>query len=197
MKSSALPRASLAWLWLCLVLALIIETANRGAVFPGDGIVAFVDADCYARMTRVREVSTHWGRIIHWHDFENYPIGIRSHATALFDYAIAWPAVCLRPLYGDRALDFAGAWISPVLGLSTLVFLWQWAERLALRARWALLLIFAASPIVAHGFALGRPDHQSLILALMAAALAAEWAQWRAPARRSSGWYWSSAASTR
>ncbi len=57
------------------------------------------------------------------------------------------------------------------------------AERLPGRA--FALLVLAASPIVAHGFALGRPDHQSLIVACMAGALAAEWALWRRPSR---GW---------
>ena len=41
--------------------------------------------------------------------------------------------------------------------------------------RWAGLLFFAVSPILAHGTALGRPDHQSLLLLLLLIALAAEW----------------------
>ena len=44
-----------------------------------------------------------------------------------------------------------------------------------LRFRWAALLLYSCSPILAHGFALGRPDHQSLALVLVAVALCAEW----------------------
>src|SRR5438270_1049770 len=50
-----------------------------------------------------------------------------------------------------------------------------------LRFRWALLSLYALSPILAHGFALGRPDHQSLVLALVAVALCGEWALAREP----------------
>ena len=44
-----------------------------------------------------------------------------------------------------------------------------------LRFRWAALLLYSCSPILAHGFALGRPDHQSLALAFVAVALCSEW----------------------
>ena len=47
--------------------------------------------------------------------------------------------------------------------------------------------VLAASPILAHGFALGRPDHQSLALTCVAWALAAEWALWQRPSR---AWGW-------
>jgi hypothetical protein len=46
---------------------------------------------------------------------------------------------------------------------------------MALPYRGALLLIYSISPILAHGTELGRPDHQSLLLALIAVALCAEW----------------------
>jgi hypothetical protein len=41
--------------------------------------------------------------------------------------------------------------------------------------RGALLLLYAVSPILVHGTALGRPDHQSLLLGLITVALCAEW----------------------
>lgn len=37
------------------------------------------------------------------------------------------------------------------------------------------MLLYAVSPILVHGTALGRPDHQSLLIALLAGALGAEW----------------------
>ena len=171
------------WLLLAVSLALagFAACADRGTVFPGGADVDFVDADCYARMTRVEAVCQHPGAVIRSHAFENYPFGTRPHTTVPFDYAV-W---VLREIFdlatGKEARDMAGAWVSPLLGVVTIFGVWLWAERERLRAAWLALLVLAASPIVAHGFQLGRPDHQSLIMACLAWALAAEWAQWRAP----------------
>ena len=44
------------------------------------------------------------------------------------------------------------------------------------RYRWALLILYAISPILVHGTELGRPDHQSLSILLVIIALCAEWA---------------------
>lgn len=178
--SAILRRASWLTLALGLLLALGLQCANWRQVFPGDGTVNFVDADCYARMTRAAEIAAHPGRIIRWHTFENYPFGVRPHTTAPLDYLIA----ALRVVFWS-APDLAGAWVSPLLGVATAAGLWLWAQRERLPGAAIMLLIFGGSPILAQGFALGRPDHQSLELACLAAALAAEWAQWRAPSR---GW---------
>ncbi len=150
-----------------------------------DGGVHFVDADCYSRMTRVRAVCDHPGEVVREHRFENYPFGTRPHTTVPFDYAVYTLNVVLHPWCGARSLDFAGASVSPLLGLAAICLVWLWTERARLPARGFVLLILAASPIVAHGFELGRPDHQSLILLCMAAALSSEWRLWRGPSR---GW---------
>ena len=171
--------------WLVLVLALSAGFAAACAdwreVFADGGRVFFVDTDCYARMTRVRIVCEHPGSIVSAHDFENYPFGTRPHTTVLLDYMI-W---ALRGLMGER--DLAGAWISPLLGLAAVAAVGVWVNRERLPGAVPTLLVLAGSPILAHGFALGRPDHQSLALACVAWALAAEWALWRAPSR---GWGW-------
>ena len=52
-----------------------------------------------------------------------------------------------------------------------------------LRFRWGLLILYAVSPVLAHGFALGRPDHQSLLVALITIALCAEWTLTREPSQ--------------
>ncbi len=158
--------------WSALIVATRCSTAPD--VFVG-GQVYFLDADCYARMTRVREVMDHPGRIIRHHEFENYPQGTTPHTTAPLDYLIA----SLALVFGN--LDLAGAWISPLLAVATGVFLWWWARRL--RHRGMLMLLYAVSPILVHGGALGRPDHQALLLALLAVALAAEWTLATAPSR--------------
>ena len=167
-----------------MLLALAAACGNHQQVFAEDRSVYFVDADCYSRMTRVQMVCARPGEVIREHAFENYPFGIDPHTTVPFDYAVYALRLALEPWYGARALDLAGAWISPLLGLATIFAVWLWAERARLPGRAFGLLILAASPIVAHGFSLGRPDHQSLIVLCMAVALAAEWQLWRAPTRR-------------
>lgn len=155
--------------------ALILATrcANYRKVFMG-GEVYFTDADCYSRMTRVRMCVEHPGLILRHHSFENFPAGTTPHTTAPLDYLIALLSVVLKPMTA-RPLDLAGAIISPLLALLTGWFLWWWSWRTRLRYRGALLLLFVLSPIVVHGTELGRPDHQSLLLGLIAVGVCAEW----------------------
>jgi hypothetical protein len=163
----------------CL-LALEGPRADREDVF-------FVDADCYSRMTRVlllAEVEP-WttrddggGLILRRQSFENHPDGIQSHATFPLDGLILLGG---RLLGGQREhFEEAGRWVSPVLGGLLLVGFWTWA---VWRMRWGAaawpgLLILAFSPILLHGFALGRPDHQSLTVLLCGLAILVE-AAWR------------------
>jgi hypothetical protein len=53
-----------------------------------------------------------------------------------------------------------------------------------------MLLLFAVSPALTHAFALGRPDHQSLVVALTTVALASQFA-WVRTTR--AAWAWTSA----
>ncbi len=176
-----------AWLGCELVLltTLILTTrcANYADVFVG-GQVYFVDADCYSRMSRVRLVAERPGTVVRRHDFENYPAGTIPHTTAPLDYLIAGLASLLGGVTA-QPIDLAGALISPLLALAGGWFLWWWSRRTKLRFRWVALLLFALSPILAHGIALGRPDHQSLLLVLLLGALAAEWTLLKNPSR---GW---------
>ena len=172
-------------LGLALGLTIAAVSANFRQIFVEPGRVFFVDADCYSRMTRVRAVCAEPGLVPKQHAFENAPFGTRPHTTVPFDYATAGLRAVLRPFWGERALDLAGAWISPLLGCLTVAGVWCWGERGRLPGRWLVLALLGASPILAHGFSLGRPDHQSLILACMALALAAEWQLWSG---QSCGW---------
>ena len=65
--------------------------------------------------------------------------------------------------------------MSPLLSLALGIFLCWWTRSTRIRFRWGLLGLYALSPILAHGFALGRPDHQSLLITLITLALCAEW----------------------
>jgi hypothetical protein len=154
-------------------LILTARCANHQDVFI-NGDIYFSDADCYARMTRARMCLDHPGLILRRHSFENFPAGTAPHTTAPFDYLIVALAAALKP-FTVRALDLAGAIISPLLGLIAGWFLWWWARRSGLRYRGALLLLYAVSPILVHGTALGRPDHQSLLILLLVIAICAEW----------------------
>ncbi|MEY2557385.1 MAG: hypothetical protein QOE34_810, partial [Verrucomicrobiota bacterium] len=151
--------ARLAELLVFSALILATRCANYQDVFVA-GNVYFTDADCYSRMTRARLCLEHPGLILRHHAFENFPAGTAPHTTAPFDYLIVAVAEILKP-FTVRALDLAGAFISPLLGLLGGWFLWWWSRRSKLRYRGALLLLYGASPILVHGMELGRPDHQS------------------------------------
>lgn len=191
---SGLPRpaefaGALAAALLLAGIFLAAVTWNRAQVFvprtDGGVLVVFADGDCHSRMQRADIVAAKPGTMIRAHDFENHPHGTAPHTTALMDYLIAALGIAVRPL------DVAGAWISPLLGLATLLFLFFWSRALDLRPRWPMLLLFAVSPALTHAFALGRPDHQSLLVALTTIALASNFAFIRTSGP---GWAWTSGA---
>jgi hypothetical protein len=153
------------------VLILATRCSNYQDVFVA-GNIYFTDADCYARMTRVQMCSEHPGLIARHHDFENFPTGTTPHTTAPLDYLILALSILLKP-FSAHAVDLAGALISPMLALLGGCFLWWWSVKL--RYRWAMLTLYAISPILVHGTELGRPDHQSLLMLLVTVAICAEW----------------------
>jgi len=164
------------WVFRLLLIGIALGAFswNADSVFFG-GNVYFTDGDCYARMTRVRLLQEHPVTPIREHGFENYPIGTRPHTTAPLDYLIAGFAVVLK-MFSREALPLAGAWISPLLGVLTLGTLAVWLRKVPFGG--ATILLLAVSPIISHGFLLGRPDHQSLLMMLIAVALAAEVDMW-------------------
>ncbi len=171
------------WVIFFLVLTLAARCANYRDTFlvgpDGRLQVFYIDGDCYARMTRVREILQGWG-IIHYHMFENYPIGIYPHTTAPMDYLIVLLALILKP-FTPYYVDIAGAIISPILGVLTTAFLALWARQLNQQYRKLMLLLAALSPILVHGQALGRPAHHSLQILLLAIGIGAELVMARAP----------------
>jgi hypothetical protein len=161
-----------------LVIATIgARCWNYDRVFRGDGVY-FVDADCYSRMTRVRDLQN-GSFSAGYHRFENFPRGTAPHTTLPLDLLI----LGLTDIMQDR--DMAGALIGPILGAVGAVFLWGWSQ--GTRGRWMLLGIYAVSPILVHGTVLGRPDHQALLIVLLAVALAGEWRVTSSPRR---AWCW-------
>jgi len=168
-------RAALFAIELAIFSALILATrcANYQEVLVG-GNIYFTDADCYARMTRVRMCEKNPGLIVRHHDFENFPLGTTPHTTAPLDYLILGLSILAKP-FTAHAIDLAGALISPAFALLGGWFLWWWSKRMRFRYRWALLVLYAISPILVHGTELGRPDHQSLLMLLATIAICAEW----------------------
>ncbi len=162
------------WAVFALLLSLtgLARCWNYADVFV-DGHVFFIDGDCYSRMTRVQRVMDHPFAAVHQHEFENWPEGVQPHTTAPFDDLTAALAFALRP-FTKEPLDLAGALVSLLIGAAIAAFLWAWAGRLKLVYRVPMIFLFATSPILVHGTALGRPDHQSLLMLCMAVALGAE-----------------------
>jgi hypothetical protein len=158
-----------------ILSALVLATrcANYQDVFVA-GNVYFADADCYARMTRVRMCAAKPGLILRHHDFENFPQGTTPHTTAPLDYLILGLALPFKP-FTTQPLDMAGAFVSPLLALVGAWFLWWWSRQMKFQYRWMTLILFAISPILVHGTALGRPDHQSLLTLLLTIGICAEW----------------------
>src|SRR6266480_6283288 len=165
---------------IALFSALILATrcANYQDIFVA-GNIYFVDADCYARMTRVQMCEAKPGLIVRHHAFENFPQGTTPHTTVPLDYLILGLLLLLKP-FTAHALDLAGAFVSPLLALLGSWFLWWWSRRMKFQYRWVMLILYAISPILVHGTALGRPDHQSLSMLLVTIAICAEWSRWEA-----------------
>jgi hypothetical protein len=165
------PTLSIIEITILSILILATRCASYQDVFVA-GNIYFTDADCYARMTRVRMCSEHPGLIVRHHDFENFPTGTTPHTTAPLDYLILALSMLLKP-FTAHSLDLAGALISPSLAVLGGWYLWWWSAKF--RYRWITLIVYAISPILVHGTELGRPDHQSLLMLLVTVAICAEW----------------------
>jgi len=162
-----------------IALTLALRCVSWADVFIG-GQCYFADPDCYARMIRVGRVMAAPFHRLASHDFENFPIGIVTHTTAPLDYAIALVAWLCAPFASDP-VGVAGAWISPLLAAGLCIVLWLWGKKQGLAFVGAMLVYAAVMPALREGFALGRPDHQSLIVLLIAAGVAAETLIWTRP----------------
>ena len=173
---------------IALLSALILATrcANYQDVFVA-GNIYFVDADCYARMTRVQMCEAKPGLIVRHHGFENFPQGTTPHTTVPLDYLILGLLLLLKP-FTAHALDLAGAFVSPLLALLDGWFLWWWSRQMNFQYRWVMLSLYAISPILVHGTELGRPDHQSLSMLLVTIAICAEWSHREATGPPSARW---------
>ena len=143
-----------------------------------------VEADCYSQLARVQRILHGQGLIQNHFKVENWPEGLIPSTTAPFDYVIIllWAPLTLFTAY---PLDWAGALVSPVLWLVVVAFwIFVRADGLTRAGRTALLVGVALAPALVWATAFGRPRHQSLIVALLAVALTAEYERWRDGASR-------------
>ena len=138
-----------------------------------------VEADCYSQLARVQRILQGRGLIQNHFTVENWPEGLIPSTTAPFDYVILLLYAPLT-LFTRHPLDWAGALVSPALWAG-LVFFWMLfrSREFNLAGRVVFLIGSAALPAFIWATACGRPRHQSLILALMAMGLTAEYERWQ------------------
>jgi hypothetical protein len=120
---------------------------------------------------------------IGFHDFENAPLGVVPHTTAPTDFCSpphrGFPS-CWITVFMPFSPRAAGAFLSPLLGMTLVAFSGggtqvDLANRNGSRDR-------SLSPIPPM-LPARRPDHQSLVILLVGAGLAAEIALWKRPSR--------------
>ncbi len=136
------------------------------------------EADCYSQLARVQRILHGQGLVQNHFTVENWPEGLTPSTTAPFDYVILalWAPLALITHY---PLDWAGAIVSPVLTLALAAFWMAFRSRSFEKAgRVALVIGLAFIPGLVWATAFGRPRHQSLIVALLALALTAEYERW-------------------
>ena len=142
------------------------------------------EADCYSQLARVQRILRGQGLAQNHFKVENWPEGLTPSTTAPFDYVILalWAPLALVTRY---PLDWAGAVVSPLLGLGLVAFWLAVRSRCFQPAARAVLVAgLALIPELVWATAFGRPRHQSLIVALIAAALTIEYERWEKDAPR-------------
>jgi hypothetical protein len=138
-----------------------------------------VEADCYSQLARVQRILNGQGLLQNHFDVENWPEGLVPSTTAPFDYAILLLYFPLW-LFTKHPLDWAGALVSPALWIALAGFwLLIRSREFTLLGRGLLIAGSAVLPSLIWATAFGRPRHQSLILALMAMGLTAEYERWQ------------------
>lgn len=163
-----------------LLAGLVLRSFYAGA-WHENGLITFSDADCYTRLARIQHIdSTHW--ILRFHFWENYPQGIATHTTALFDALILIIQAPLQ-LFSKNALEWAGVVVSPLLYVLTAFFFFWWARSRQLTSSTLILGLWglATLPSLVWATPFARPDHQSLLVALIFIALLAEYERWQNP----------------
>lgn len=171
MTSWVFPRNALLAGAIVLAVEGLLLLGGNSAVLHG----TLIDPDCYMHLQRALRLMSDGN----WHStFDprlNAPFGYTIHWTGLFDMLLVAGAAPLTWLGFDphTALLLWGSAVSPLLLVAGLAVL-AWGTRNAVPGAlfaWATVLLFT-QPQLAGAFLAGRPDHHSLVLALMLAQLA-------------------------
>lgn len=152
-------------LWVPALLLLLVQLAalarDDWAALRGD----LFGADAYMRLNRVAELIESGDWFSRVYPRSNAPWGEVMHWTRAFDLLLLAGAGPLAPLLGWRdALHLWGVLLSPVLHFAAL-FAVCWAARPLFRReeRGYVGLVFLFQLAIAAHFALGAPDHHSLL----------------------------------
>lgn len=127
-----------------------------------------VDTDCYMRLVRVEQLYTTHEWFNTTIDRSNAPYGESSHWTRLLDILLLAGAIPAAPFFTFKtALFWWGMMISPLLHVASFIAL-CWVTRPLLKpdSQFRLGLLFLGQVGVWNYFALGRPDHHSILLFL-------------------------------
>lgn len=162
--------AVLAAVLVAAIQGLLLLTSNRGVLH---GVL--FDPDCYMHLQRALRLMLQGGWQQPIDPRINAPYGFAIHWTHLFDGLLVLGAEPLRllGLSPHDALYLWGSAISPVLlmlGLAALAWgVRPWVSGLSFL--WLTVLLFT-QPQLSGAFLAGRPDHHSLIMALLLAQMA-------------------------
>ncbi|MGE5518233.1 MAG: hypothetical protein ACM31D_20715 [Bacteroidota bacterium] len=164
-RPADLMKQALLSLLIMVIAQWVLVLSGRAPVFDG----RLFDPDCYMHLQRARQMidSGVWrlpldGRV-------DAPFGGVMHWTSLFDLllVIGAKALALLGLSVDNALFWWGSLLSPLLLLPALPVLY-WGFRPLLgegRMMPLIVLLLVLQGQAGAAFQLGRPDHQSLLMA--------------------------------
>lgn len=172
-RQLAQPRRARRWLLLLGLLVTVLVHLPSMVSVERNTVGRFYDSDGYMRLQRVIELNTH-GR---WYDAQtprtNAPEGETLHWTRPLDTILLAGAWLGSGVTDFRdALEAWGTIISPVMLLILTVVWYRGTSGLLSNRGFVLsLVILPLLPMFDLGFAIGRPDHHSLLNLLFMAAL--------------------------
>ncbi len=142
-----------------------IQTARMEPNIQKNG-VEFIGTDTYMRMVRAQELYDGGS----WYDStierNNFPYGDELHWTRLMDLLIIGEAKIIEPVTGiERAFELSGLTVSLVIGgFSILAMLWASSYMFEWSLTPIAIILFLSQYFALQYFAIGRPDHHSLII---------------------------------
>jgi hypothetical protein len=147
-----------------LIFAMHLTMGIKGNIIAGN----FLDTDVYSWLNRVTLLHEHGD----WFDKSlpqvNPPEGHTQHWSRAFDALLYAGAAAGSPLVGFRAaLEYWAVWVSPFLQALTLITLLVLLRPMFPQNKEALPIVaflFVGHNALLQSFAVGRADHQSLLL---------------------------------